>query len=256
MNHETLVQRFWTHVANKADRPAVLIKNQLPSIPYVVPIASAHYPYFPPADPPALRALTWNDVGHFVAEIMVYLQEKGFQKGDHVAILSWNCPEWVWTDLAVQTLGGVTVPIYPNTSAAGTCFLLNDCGAKFLFTDDLEQLAKADDRLLEVGLTGRALFADALKSVSDYSTAPKPLPFSTLPGKWWRLCVSGLSAVMLPTTTPSMSLTSTQLILPQSFTRPGLQAGRKAPGSPMATLRLQLRLLCATDSISMSLTPI
>lgn len=42
----------------------------------------------------------------------------GVKAGDRVAILSDSRPEWVMADLAILTLGGVTVPIYPTLPAS------------------------------------------------------------------------------------------------------------------------------------------
>ena len=168
--HETLVRRFWSHVFEKPDKTAVLVKNMAPSESTVFagPSPSA-LPVIVRTTPKPYRALHWSDSGHIVAELMAFLHKNGFKKGDRAAILSWNCPEWVWIDLAVQSLGGVTVPIYPNTSSEGACDILNDCGAKFLFADDDEQLAKADDSLLQGALQHKVLFAEAMKDVPDYT---------------------------------------------------------------------------------------
>jgi len=35
---------------------------------------------------------------------------------DKIAIISNNRPEWVFTDLAVQQLGAILVPVYPTTN--------------------------------------------------------------------------------------------------------------------------------------------
>lgn len=169
--HETLVRRFWSHVFEKPDKTAVLVKNMAPSETTIFagPSPSA-LPVFVRTTPKPYRALHWSDSGHIVAELMAFLHKNGFKKGDRAAILSWNCPEWVWIDLAVQSLGGVTVPIYPNTSSEGACDILNDSGAKFLFADDDEQLAKADNSLLQ-GALRKVLFAEAMKDVPDYTGA-------------------------------------------------------------------------------------
>ncbi len=171
-HYESLVRRFWTHVFEKPDKPAVLVKNQAPSetriIGGAIPHAAAS-PVIAHVKPMAYRTLTWNDSGHIVAELMAYLTSNGFHKGDRVAILAWNSPEWVWTDLAVQSLGGVTVPIYPNTSSEGACEILLDSGAKFLFSDDLEQLQKAYPIRTHVSDFHTALFSHALSNAPDYT---------------------------------------------------------------------------------------
>lgn len=57
----------------------------------------------------------------------------GIKKGDRVAIISNNRTEWHLTDLALQHLGVITVPIYPNITEADYEFILNDCGAVAVF---------------------------------------------------------------------------------------------------------------------------
>src|SRR5215467_505377 len=56
----------------------------------------------------------------------------GIRKGDRVAILSENRPEWTITDFATLSLGAVTVPIYATQTAEQTSFILNDCGARVI----------------------------------------------------------------------------------------------------------------------------
>lgn len=36
------------------------------------------------------------------------------ESADKIAIISHNCPEWVFTDMAVQQTGAILVPIYPQ----------------------------------------------------------------------------------------------------------------------------------------------
>jgi long-chain acyl-CoA synthetase len=71
-----------------------------------------------------------------------YLQRCGILKGDRVAILSENRPEWAIADFAVQMLGAVDVPIYPTLTAEQIQFILHDSGAKVAFVSTAEQLRK------------------------------------------------------------------------------------------------------------------
>ncbi len=168
--HESLVRRFWTHVFESPAKPAVHVRNQAPSETRVIGGAHAHVaPVTVRVEPKPYRTLTWRDSGLIVAELMAYLTAHGFKKGDRVAILAWNSPEWVWTDLAVQSLGGVTVPIYPNTSSEGACEILIDSGAKFLLSDDLEQLQKSEPLHAEVADFQAMLFSQALSKAPDYT---------------------------------------------------------------------------------------
>jgi long-chain acyl-CoA synthetase len=66
----------------------------------------------------------------------------GVHKGDRVAILSENRPEWTTTDFAALALGAVTVPIYSTQTAEQTAFILNDSGARVIAVSTRNQLEK------------------------------------------------------------------------------------------------------------------
>ena len=77
-----------------------------------------------------------------VAGVAGALQEWGIQRGDRVAILSENRPEWAIADFASLLLGAVTVPIYPTLTDEQTNFLLRDSGARLVFVSSEKQLQK------------------------------------------------------------------------------------------------------------------
>src|SRR5271169_1332009 len=66
----------------------------------------------------------------------------GIGKGDRVAILSENRPEWTITDFAALALGAVTVPVYSTQTPEQTAFLLNDSGARVIAVSTKNQLEK------------------------------------------------------------------------------------------------------------------
>src|SRR5271170_3918358 len=70
------------------------------------------------------------------------LESWGIRKGDRVAILSENRPEWTITDFATLALGAVTVPIYATQTAEQTAYILNDSGARVIAVSTKNQLEK------------------------------------------------------------------------------------------------------------------
>ncbi|HEU4717204.1 MAG TPA: long-chain fatty acid--CoA ligase [Bacteroidia bacterium] len=60
----------------------------------------------------------------------------GLQRGERVAILANNRPEWNITDFAVQLSGAVLVPVYPTISEHDLNFILKDCEARFVFVSN------------------------------------------------------------------------------------------------------------------------
>jgi long-chain acyl-CoA synthetase len=70
------------------------------------------------------------------------LIDLGLKRGDRVAVISNNRTEWHLTDLAVQQLGIINAPLYPNITEADYEYILNDSGAKVVFISNDEILAK------------------------------------------------------------------------------------------------------------------
>ncbi|HEY6162904.1 MAG TPA: AMP-binding protein, partial [Bacteroidia bacterium] len=66
----------------------------------------------------------------------------GIEKGEKVAILANNRPEWHFADYACQQIAAVTVPIYPTISESDLKFILNDAEIKLIFVSSADLYAK------------------------------------------------------------------------------------------------------------------
>jgi long-chain acyl-CoA synthetase len=77
-----------------------------------------------------------------VAAVSGTLRRWGIGKGDRVAILSENRPEWTIADFASLLIGAVTVPIYATLTAEQTAYILRDSGARVVFLSSETQLQK------------------------------------------------------------------------------------------------------------------
>ena len=62
--------------------------------------------------------------------------------GDRVALVSQTRLEWVLADVGILLAGGVTVPIYPQSTPEQCEFIIRDAGAKLVIVEDAAQLAK------------------------------------------------------------------------------------------------------------------
>ena len=103
---------------------------------------------------PALRykdkaTKAWTDISHDALAEQVrafagFLYARGVRKGDRIALLSENRPEWAVTDMATQMLGAVTVALYTTVPAGQVAYILKDSGAKVLVVSTGLQLRKAD----------------------------------------------------------------------------------------------------------------
>lgn len=86
--------------------------------------------------------ITWREYESSVVRVARGLVGLRFERGDRLAILAHNCPEWHIADLACLLLGGVTVPVYETSSAEQIAHILTDSEARFVVVDDPLRVAK------------------------------------------------------------------------------------------------------------------
>jgi long-chain acyl-CoA synthetase len=108
-------------------------------------------------------AREWLAAIHHVA---VGLERRGVAKGDRVAMLAANCPEWHVVDFACHFLGAAVVPIYITLPADQVAYILEDSGSRFVFYRDREQAEtlRAARKLLAGEVAGVHITADSAGS--------------------------------------------------------------------------------------------
>jgi len=87
---------------------------------------------------------TWADMQRDVLAVASALIDAGVKPRDHVVLMSENRLEWLYCDLAIQTAGAITVPIYPNTSAEVAQAIARDCQATIAIVSDKARVAKLE----------------------------------------------------------------------------------------------------------------
>ncbi len=78
---------------------------------------------------------TWSftSFSEHVYAVAAGLIASGIKRGDRVAILSNNRPEWNVIDFGAQLCGSILVPVYPTISEGDLAFILADSEAKIVF---------------------------------------------------------------------------------------------------------------------------
>ncbi|MDO8787567.1 MAG: long-chain fatty acid--CoA ligase [Sulfuritalea sp.] len=89
------------------------------------------------------QSLSWNEVAAIVREAGMGLLELGFAVGETTSILGNTRQEWLFSDLAVLSCGGISSGIYPTDAASQVEYLMQDSNSVVLFVEDDEQLDKA-----------------------------------------------------------------------------------------------------------------
>ena len=125
------------------------------------------------------RDISWIEFQQNVDTIAAALLDLGIQKGDRVAILSENRPEWAYTDLAILSVGAVTVPIYATNPAAQVNILLGDSQSKGVVVSNQEQSGKINEstvviltfeELTQKGKTELPKRKEEIRAISDSLT--------------------------------------------------------------------------------------
>ena len=105
-------------------------------------------------DAPALRekeygiwqTWSWKAAAAEVRHMACGLLALGFAKGQNLALISDNRPHVYMGFVAVQSIGGVPVPLYQDAVASEMAFVIEDADIHFAFAENQEQV----DKLLEV----------------------------------------------------------------------------------------------------------
>lgn len=129
------------------------------------------------------------------------LLELGLEKGDRVATISQNRPEWNMMDMGIAQAGLVHVPIYPTISSAEQAYILNHCEAKVLCVSDamlmkqvkpvLEQIPSlkavytynevdSEKQWLELIALGKSVAEKHQQTLNDIQQATKPEDLLTI----------------------------------------------------------------------------
>ncbi|WP_299425753.1 AMP-binding protein, partial [uncultured Meiothermus sp.] len=93
----------------------------------------------------------WNEITYaqyyrHVTRFAAGLLSLGFQKGERLAVIADNIPEWLYAELATQLLGGISVGVYQSSLPPEIAYVLSHTGAAIVVAEDQEQV----DKLLEI----------------------------------------------------------------------------------------------------------
>ena len=92
------------------------------------------------------QSITWNQYLGHVKDFALGLSSLGFARGDHLAIISENCKEWLYADLACISLGGVCLGVYPTSPYPEVKYVVHHSDSVMVICEDQEQT----DKILEV----------------------------------------------------------------------------------------------------------
>lgn len=92
------------------------------------------------------KELTWRDAYENVRYLSLCFLHLGLQRGDKVAIIGENEPEWFWAEFAAQAAGGISVGIYTDMVPEQVEFMFSHSESVIAVANDQEQV----DKFLEI----------------------------------------------------------------------------------------------------------
>jgi long-chain acyl-CoA synthetase len=109
------------------------------------------------------RPLSWAETAHQVRDLARGLKALGIEAGDRVVIVAENRPEWPIADLAIMTLGAISVPAYITNTVRDHRHVLSDCGAKGAIVSTRALAARLLPAAAEVAATEFIIAMDAIE---------------------------------------------------------------------------------------------
>jgi long-chain acyl-CoA synthetase len=92
------------------------------------------------------QEVTWQQYYDHVCTLCLGLVQLGMRRGDTVAVISGNRPEWLYLELAAQSAGAIPVGLFVDSLPNQVKFILDHAEARFAVVEDQEQV----DKVLEV----------------------------------------------------------------------------------------------------------
>src|SRR5699024_1369989 len=88
------------------------------------------------------RTYSINEFNSIVNNISKGFLAYGLHKGDRIALMAGNRPEWNFIDFPCNQIGLITVPLYPTLTANDLSFILKNADVKKIFDSPQELFHK------------------------------------------------------------------------------------------------------------------
>lgn len=115
------------------------------------------------------QSISWRDYQAQVNALAQGLIDLGVTPGERVALIAENRPEWLVADLAIQSIGAISVGVYTTSSAEQLRYVLEHSAAVGLILEGAEQLEKWLELKGELELNWvMAMEPEGVKGVLDW----------------------------------------------------------------------------------------
>ncbi|RIH87307.1 Long-chain-fatty-acid--CoA ligase FadD15 [Meiothermus luteus] len=115
--------------------------------------------------------ITYEDYYRHVTRFAAGLLALGFEKGERLAIIADNIPEWLYAELGTQAVGGISVGVYQSSLPPEIAYVLSYTGTAFVLAEDQEQVDKLIEIRGEIPSVRKVIYEDP-KGMRTYRDDP------------------------------------------------------------------------------------
>jgi long-chain acyl-CoA synthetase len=141
LSSENIVAAFWERAKTSASKPAIMRKVK-----------------------GSYQTVIWREHAKVVELAAGGLLKLGLAKGEMVGVMAQTRAEWTWSDMAILTCAGVTVPVYPTLNGAEANYILNNSDCVGVVAENPAQLEKI---LAAPNLPAKLRFAVCIDGLPD-----------------------------------------------------------------------------------------
>ena len=125
------------------------------------------------------QAISWDAYLHYAKNTALGLMALGIERGETVAFILENIPEWLFGELGTQTAGAVAVPLFNASTAETLIDELNHVQATYVFVQDQTQVDKLLVHHQELPQLKQIIYVDPT-GLNLHGDDPRLIAFSQL----------------------------------------------------------------------------
>ena len=109
----------------------------------------------------------YKEINRNVLKIARSFIQRGIDKNDRIILISSNRVEWVEIDLAIMTIGAITVPTFDNNSVEDNIYIIKNCNPKLIVLENKKTL-EINKKILEFFPKNKIILIDDNDEFESY----------------------------------------------------------------------------------------
>ncbi|MGZ6235762.1 MAG: AMP-binding protein [Syntrophales bacterium] len=125
------------------------------------------------------QAYSWLDYYRYVKHTGLGLSDIGLKRGENIAIVTNNVPEWLFCEIGCQSVGGVSLNLFTSSVPEELCHALSRIKASYVIAENQEQVDKLIETRERLSHVRRVIYIDPT-GMRTYRDNPWLVSFSDL----------------------------------------------------------------------------